>query len=127
MTQLEVMENKETESIIQALTRLSCLFGTPTHIMIDKDAAIIQALKESEFVTEEEGKLYYHKGFSFTIVPVGCHARNGAKEIRVKAVKRLLGSMKLTSCNITALDMQTLVYHAMHIIENHGPYQPFGG
>ena len=52
MTQLEVMENKETESIIQALTRLSCLFGTPTHATIDKDAAIIQALKESEFVTE---------------------------------------------------------------------------
>ena len=89
MTHLKVMVSKETESIIQALTRLSCLFGPPTHVTIDKDAAIIQALRESEFVTEDEGKLYYHNGCSFTIVPVACQDRNGAAEIRVKAVKRL--------------------------------------
>ena len=99
MTHLEVMESKETESIIQALSKLSCLFGPPTHVTIDKDAAIIQALRESEFVTESEGKLYYHNGCSFTTVPVGCHARNGAAEMREEAVKRLLGAMNLTSCN----------------------------
>ena len=118
MTHIEVIENKETESIIQALTRLSCIFGPPSHETVDKDAAEIQALRESEYVTELEGKLYYHNGFSSTVVPVGCHARNGAAEIRVKAAKRLLGSMNLTYCELTAMDLQTLAYQAMNIINN---------
>ena len=85
---------------------------------MDQDSAEIQALRDSEFVTEFEGKLYYNKGFNFTVVPVGRHARNGAAEIRVKAAKRLLGSMNMTTAQVTALDLQTLAYQAQSIINS---------
>jgi hypothetical protein len=75
-------------------------------------------LRDSEFITEMDGKLYYHNGIKYTIVPVGCRARNGAAEIRVQAAKRLLGTMNLTSCEVTALDLQTLVYQAANVINS---------
>ena len=64
-THLEIIETTEKEPIIQAITRLSSLYGTPSHVTVDKDLAEIQALRDSEFVTEFEGKLYYNNGFNF--------------------------------------------------------------
>ena len=95
------------------LAVFGCLYTKNTHLEVidtdahNQDSAYIQELRDSEYVTQYDGKLHYSKGFDFTVFPVGCHARNGAAEIRVKAAKRLLGSMNMTTMQVTALDLQT--------------------
>jgi hypothetical protein len=44
MTHLEVIKDKKTESIIGALTKLGCIYGPPSCVTVDQDAAEITAL-----------------------------------------------------------------------------------
>ena len=116
MTHFEVIENKTAEGILQAIIRLSSLFGPPSHITLDQDSGEIKCLRDSEFVTEVDGRLILNRGFSYTIVPVGKHSNNGAAEARVRAAKRLLGALDMCACEVSILGLVTLLAQAASLI-----------
>ena len=45
---LQVIESKTADSIIEGITRLGCEVGFPTHFLVDQDAAVVKVMKEAQ-------------------------------------------------------------------------------
>ena len=66
----EVMEDKSAESVLLAITRLSCSFDAPVQIQVDPDAAEVEVLKEATFFTSVRENLYRHHGIRYEVTPL---------------------------------------------------------
>merc|ERR1719186_1523287 len=48
LVNLQVIESKSHDGVIDGVTRLSCEIGVPSFILVDQDSGIVKALKEAE-------------------------------------------------------------------------------
>ena len=76
-TVCELVEDLSAQSIVSALTRLSCAFQLPTIIYMDRHSSNIHALNNAELHMQVNGILMKTKGLQYNLAPVGAHHTQG--------------------------------------------------
>ena len=117
---IQVVETKSAEGIIDGLTRLSCEVGVPSFVLTDKDSRIMKALRDAEIIIKDlQYVLHKEKGIKFSTCPVSGHNYSGACEGRIRILNEAL-----VKCNarLHATGYQTLC----KLIENDMNNLPFG-
>ena len=120
---LQVIENKSCDGIIDGITRLGCEVGMPKLILPDQDSGIIKALEESEVKLRDlQLVVYKEKGIVFRTAPVSGHNYHGLCERKILTVQEILQRMEVDKMRLHATGYQTL----MKLIENEVNNLPVG-
>ena len=120
---IQVIESKSADGVIDGITRLSCEVGVPKFIIVDKDTGIMKALTDCE-VSMKDLQLYFfkEKGIQFRTVPVSGHNMTGMVERKIKSVQECLEKMDVEKLRLHATGYQTL----FKLVENDLNNLPFG-
>ena len=120
---IQVVETKSAEGIIDGLTRLSCEVGVPSFVLTDKDSRIMKALRDAEIIIKDlQYVLHKEKGIKFSTCPVSGHNYSGACEGRIRILNEALVKCDVGNARLHATGYQTLC----KLIENDMNNLPFG-
>ena len=120
---LQVIENKACDGIVDGITRLGCEVGMPKIILTDQDSGIMKALQESEVSLKDlQLVVYKEKGIEFRTAPVSGHNYHGLCERKILSVQEILKRMEVDKMRLHSTGYQTL----MKLIENEVNNLPFG-
>ena len=120
---LQVIENKAVDGILDGLTRLSCEVGVPKLVLTDQDSGIMKALEEAQVSLKDmQHVCYKEKGIMFKTCPVSGHNQHGFCERMIQSVQECLTKMKVDTMRLHATGYQTL----MKLIENQINSLPIG-
>ena len=119
----QVIEKSDHSGVIDGVTRLAADFGFPKYLMVDKDDAIMKALRESEVSLRNlQHSLYSEFGVVFTTCPVGGHNEHGHVERIIKSIQEMLDSSGVKTKRLHATGLQTL----LKLVENNYNSLPLG-
>ena len=109
LVNLQVIESKSHDGVIDGVTRLSCEIGVPSFILVDQDSGIVKALKEAEVnIRDLQFVLNKEKGIRFKTCPVGGHNFHGLVERKIRTVQECLDKCDVASLRLHATGLQTL-------------------
>ena len=119
----QVIEKSDASAIIDGVTRLAADYGFPKYLMIDKDSAVMKALREAEVCLRDlQHTLYIEKGIIFTTCSVGGHNEHGHVERSIKSIQELLADAGIANKKLHATGLQTL----LKLVENNYNSLPLG-
>ena len=85
---LQVIESKSVDGIIDGLTRLGCEVGFPTFFLVDQDSAMLKVLKEAQVnLLDLQYQVKTQYGINFKTCPVSGHNMHGMVERRIRSVE----------------------------------------
>ena len=120
----QIIEKKDTEAVLDGLTRFFCETSVPKICYPDQDGALMKALTEGEIdIIDLQGRLHRERGILFeTCLPQG-HYQHGRIERRIKMLQESLerSEIRLTA-SATATGWQTIA----KVIENEVNSIPLG-
>ena len=120
----QIIEKKDTEAVLDGLTRFFCETSVPKICYPDQDGALMKALNEGEIsILDLQGRLHRERGILFeTCLPQG-HYQHGRIERRIKMLQESLerSNIRLTA-SATATGWQTIA----KVIENEVNSIPLG-
>ena len=120
----QIIEKKDTEAVLDGLTRFFCETSVPKICYPDQDGALMKALSEGEIsILDLQGRLHRERGILFeTCLPQG-HYQHGRIERRIKMLQESLerSEIRLTA-SATATGWQTIA----KVIENEVNSIPLG-
>ena len=120
---IQVIESKSADGVIDGINRLSCEVGVPKFIIMDKDTGITKALTECEISLKDiQLHFYKEKGIKFRTIPVSGHNMTGLVERKIKAVQECMERMEVDKMRLHATGYQTL----FKLMENDLNNLPFG-
>ena len=120
---LQVVETKSSDGVIDGIQRLSCEVGVPKYILTDQDSGIMKALSECEIRLKDlQHVLFKEKGISFRVAPVSGHNYHGQVERAIQSIQDCLQRMEVDKMRLHATGYQSL----MKIIENDLNNLPIG-
>ena len=120
---LQVIENKAADGIIDGINRMCCEVGVPKIIFTDQDTGIMKALGEVDVTYKDlQQVIYKEKGILFKTCPVQGHNFHGLAEKKIHSVQECLQRMEIEKMRLHATGYQTL----MKLIENDLNNLPFG-
>ena len=123
LVNLQVIETKSADGIIDGVTRLSCEIGVPFMMLVDQDSGILKALKEVEVDLKDLDQLLYkEKGIRFKTCPVSGHNYHGLCERKIRTVQDCLDKIDVANMRLHATGLQTLC----KLIENDVNNLPMG-
>ena len=118
---LQVIETKSTEGIVDGITRLSCEHGVPKYFLVDQESSIVKALQEVEIdIRDLQLKLHKESGIEFKVCPVGGHNIHGLVERKIQTVQDVLQAQTLASLIANDINNTPLGY-AYGRDENNSP------
>ena len=120
---LQVIENKAADGIIDGINRLCYEVGVPKMILTDQDSGIMKALTDCEVSHKDlQHVIYKEKGIVFKTCPVSGHNFHGLTERKILSVQKCLERI-----NIDKLWLHATGYHIlMKLIKNQLNNLPFG-
>merc|ERR1711867_176009 len=84
---LQVIEGKSADAVIDGVNRLGCEVGMPSLILIDQDSGIMKAFNEAEVNMKDiDLVLFKENKIRFRTCPVSGHNMNGLAERKIKSV-----------------------------------------
>ena len=120
---LQVIETKSAEGIIDGITRLSCEIGVPSLMLVDQDSGIMKALREAEVdVRNMDLLLHREKGIRFKTCPVSGHNYHGLVEAKIETVQECLDKCDIATKRLHATGLQTFC----KLVENDMNNLPMG-
>ena len=120
---LQVIETKAADGIVDGVTRLSCEVGVPNYILVDQESSILKVLKEAEInLKDVQLVLYKERGIKFRTCPVQGHNYHGTVERKIRTVQDCLEKIEIAKMRIHATGLQTL----LKLIENDINNVPLG-
>ena len=120
---LQVVETKSADGIIDGIIRLSCEVGVPKFILTDQDGGIMKGLEECEVRFKDlQHVVYKEKGIVFKTAPVSGHNFHGLVERKIQSLQDCLRRIEVDKMRLHATGYQTL----MKLIENDINSIPFG-
>ena len=123
LVNLQVIETKSAEGIIDGITRLSCEIGVPSLMLVDQDSGIMKALREAEVdVRNMDLLLHREKGIRFKTCPVSGHNYHGLVEAKIKTVQECLDKCDIATKRLHATGLQTFC----KLVENDMNNLPMG-
>ena len=88
MTNLQVIEAKTSDGIVEGINRLGCENGFPSFVLADQESSILKVLKEAEVRLKDlQLLLFKEKGIKFRTCPVQGHNMHGSIEHRIQSIQ----------------------------------------
>ena len=116
---MQALEGKTSEAIIDGFTRMSSEVGIPTKVLVDQDSGAMAAFKSAELnFSDLQHQLHTQFGINFTTCPVGGHNQHGLVEAIIKSVQETFDQCGLKTRRIHALGWQTFSKLAENAFNN---------
>ena len=123
LVNLQVLEAKSADGVIDGVTRLCCEVGAPSTMLVDQDSGILKALKEAEVdIRDLNLLLHKEKGIKFKTCPVSGHNYHGLVERKIRTVQECLDKHEVNGMRLHATGLQTFC----KLIENEMNNLPCG-
>ena len=105
---LQVIETKTADGILEGLSRLSCEVGCPKYLIIDQESSIMKAFKEVEIeFFDLQHRLFKEKGIICEVSPVSAHNYSGLIERKIRSVQETFSKIDLKSKRLHSTGLQT--------------------
>ena len=120
---LQVIEGKSSEAVLEALMRLGCEVGFPSCLVLDQETSFLKMVRDAEVsLSDINLRSYKEFGIRFETAPVSGHNHIGLVERRIRAITDAFEKMDLKSKRLHATGLQTLC----KLIENDMNNTPLG-
>ena len=84
---LQVIEGKSADAVIDGINRLGCEVGFPKIILIDQDTGMMKAFKEAKVnLIDMDTVLRKNRNIQFKTCPVSGHNYNGLVERKIQSI-----------------------------------------
>ena len=123
LVNIQVIESRNTQSVLEGLTRLGCERGFPSMLVCDQETSFMQAVREAEInLVDLNLRSFKEFGIKFQTAPVGAHNYIGLVERKIKSVQECFEKIELKNNKLHATGLQTLA----KLVENHLNNLPIG-
>ena len=116
---LQVLEGKSADSIIEGFSRLCAEVGVPNMVHVDLDSGALAGFQGVEFEFRDlQSRLWTQYGISFSTCPKGGHDQHGLVERAIKSIKETFLDAGLDKKRIHSLGWQTFAKIAENAYNN---------
>ena len=116
---LQVLEGKSADSIIEGFSRLCAEVGIPTKVLVDLDSGALAGFQGAELDFHDlQHRLWTQHGISFATCPKGGHDQHGLVERVIKSIKETFLDAGLDKMRIHSLGWQTFAKIAENSYNN---------
>ena len=120
---LQVIESKSADGVLEGLTRLGCEHGFPKYLLLDQESSFKKAVDKAEInMRDLELRSYKEHGIICEVAPVSGHNFTGLVERKIRTVQEAFVSIDLKNMRLHATGLQTLA----KLIENDINNVPLG-
>ena len=120
---LQVIESKSAEGVLDGLTRLGCEMGFPSFLLLDQEKSFMKAVRDAEIdLTDLSLRSYKEKGIQCKVSPVAGHNFTGLIERKILTVQQCFEKIGLKSRRLHATGLQTFA----KLVENNLNNLPMG-
>ena len=117
-TDIRVLEDYSTESVVFAISRFSCRFGFPKHVFPDPGSQLLKACKDLQFsFIDTKQQLSVEHGIEFSPSPVGAHYMHGKVERKIREVKKSV-VIHVENERLSLLRWETLMLQIANSLNN---------
>ena len=123
LTNLQVIEAKNSEAVMEGLIRFGCEQGFPNMLILDQDTAFMKLVQDAEVdLMDLQHRAFTEYGIKFRTAPVQGHNMIGLAERRIRSVQECFERIDLKSVRLHATGFQTLC----KLVENNLNNLPLG-
>ena len=120
---LQVLEGKSADNIVDGFTRLSAEVGIPSIVHVDQDAGAMAGFREAEFdFIDLKHQLHRQFGIEFVTCPKSGHHQHGLVERTIRSIQETFNDHDLKSKRLNTIGWQTFC----KLAENSYNNVPFG-
>ena len=120
---LQVIEAKNSEAVLEGLTRLACEVGMPFCLVLDQETSFMKMVRDAEINLKDIMLRGYQEfGIRFEVAPVSGHNYNGLIERKLRTVGEMFDKIELSKKRLHATGLQTLC----KLVENEMNNTPLG-
>ena len=120
---LQVIEAKNAEAVMEGLTRLGCEVGMPSLLLLDQETSFMKMVRDAEINLKDlSHRGWREHGIRFEVAPVRGHNYHGLVERRIKAVQDAFVKINLKNIRLHATGLQTFC----KLVENNLNNLPLG-
>ena len=123
LVNLQVLEAKNSEAVLEGLIRLACEVGMPSCLILDQETSFMKMVRDAEINLKDLSMRSYKEfGVKFEVAPVSGHNYIGAVERRIRTVQEAFVKIDLKNKRLHATGLQTLC----KLVENDLNNTPIG-
>ena len=109
LVNLQIIESKSAEGILEGLTRMGCEHGLPSVLLLDQEGSFLKAMTEAELdLRDIDQRTFKEKGVRFKVAPVSGHNFTGLVERKIRTVQDCFERMDLHKKQVHATGLQTI-------------------
>ena len=121
LVNIQVIEARNTQAILEGLTRLGCETGFPAVLVLDQESAFMQVVREAEVnLVDLNLRSYREYGIKFEVAPAAKrgHNWNGLCERKIKTVQDCFEKIGLKNHKLHTTGLQTLCKLVENMMNN---------
>ena len=117
-TDIRVMEDYSSESVVLAFIRFSCTFGYPRYALPDAGSQLVKSCADMKYsYTDVKQTLSTEYGIEYAACPVGAHYVHGKVERKIQEVKKSV-NIHVQNERLSVIQWETLMLQISNSINN---------
>ena len=105
---IQVIESRNTQSVMEGLTRMGCEQGFPAMLILDQESSFMKIVREAEInLVDLNNRCFKEFGIKFYTAPVGAHNYIGLVERKIRSVQECFEKIELKNHRLHATGLQT--------------------
>jgi hypothetical protein len=123
LVNLQVIETKSAEGVLEALTRFGCENGFPNFLLLDQESSFMKAVKEAEIDLKDVNlRCFKERGIRCEVAPVSGHNFTGLVERKIRTAQEVFEKVGLKNKRLHSTGLQTVA----KLVENEMNNLPLG-
>ena len=123
MLNLQVIETKSADGVIEGLSRLGCEQGFPKYLLLDQESSFMKTVRDAEISLKDLQLLSYKEhGIRCEVAPVSGHNFTGLVERKIRTVQQVFEKIGFKNTRVHATGLQTIA----KLVENDLNNLPLG-
>ena len=123
LVNLQVIEAKNTQAVLEGLSRLGCEMGFPKFLVLDRETSFMKVVSQAEIDLQDLNlRSFKEYGIRFEASPVGAHNFSGLVERKIRTVQECFQKVDLQNKRLHSTGLQTIA----KLVENHLNNLPLG-
>ena len=123
MLNLQVIETKSADGVVEGLSRLGCEQGFPKYLLLDQESSFMKTVRDSEINLKDLQLLSYKEhGIKCVVAPVAGHNFTGLVERKIRTVQQVFDKINFKNTRVHATGLQTIA----KLVENDLNNLPLG-
>ena len=120
---LQVIESKSADGVLDGLTRLGCEHGFPKYLILDQEKSFMKAVKDAEVDLRDLSlRCFKERGIMCKTAPVSGHNYTGLIERKIRTVQDIFEKIGMKNKKLHATGLQTVA----KLVENNLNNLPIG-